>query len=386
MNDYVFSWAENDVGQMVHVDSVPNGIACNCHCPRCKEPLLARHGKVLAHGFAHHSEDRAANLDICYQVILYKLAEHIVQTAKHIHAPTYYGIYPEKDIWFTDVKIDGQYERADKQPDVVATAEDGTQYLVEFTFDHKVQHKQPVDYSSMNCIEVTLKGQTLESLENFLLNKGDGRKWVNNEKYFTSIDRLYQSKGKSIRITQEKTCASCPIKENCSGAALNGVILKIENNGNVYRLCKTQEYDRRLKWHQEEERRKAEQERIKRMSLEERLLASPARPLMHIAYFSDGTVKVTEEWSSKDLHKKWYNESILEFTVDAGQNSSFIAAMYIRHRGYALKDCIICQFCHDGYCSRDVEEPNAWTCRAFTVSSQLRFMVAKGFSRWVVET
>ena len=386
MSDYVFSWAEDAAGKMVHVDSVPNGIACNCHCPRCKEPLLARHGKVLTHGFAHHSEDRAANLDICYQVILYKLAEHIIQTAKHIHAPSYYGIYPEKDIWFTDVKVDGQYERADKQPDVVAIADDGTQYLVEFTFAHKVQHKQPLDYRNMNCLEVNLKGQTLESLENFLLYSNEGRKWVNNEKYFISIDTLYQKAGKPIRITQEKTCSSCPIKTDCVGAVLKGNILKIENNGNVYRLCKTREYENRLRRYQEKERRKAEQERLKRMSLEERLTATPARTLMHIAYFTNGTVKMNEKWSSKDLHKKMCDDSVLEFTVDAGENSPYIAAMYIRHRGYNLKDCIICEFCHGSYCSRNVEEPNAWSCKAFTVSSDLRFMVARGFSKWVVET
>ena len=190
MSDYVFSWAEDAKGQMVHVDTVPNGLACGCHCPRCKEPLLARHGKVLAHGFAHHSEDRAANLEICYQVILYKLAEHIIKKLQHIHAPSYYGIYQEQDIYFADVKIDGQYEREDKQPDVVATAKDGTQYLIEFTFSHKVQHKQPVDYQNVNCLEIDLAGQTLESLEDFLLKSSDGRRWMNNEKYFNSIDGL----------------------------------------------------------------------------------------------------------------------------------------------------------------------------------------------------
>lgn len=379
MSDYVFSWAENAAGQMVHVDSVPNGIACNCHCPRCKEPLMAKHGEIKAHHFAHHSEDRAANLDICYQVILYKLAEHIIQTAKHIHAPSYYGIYPEKDIWFTDVKVDGQYERADKQPDVVAIGNDGTQYLVEFTFTHKVQHKQPLDYSNMNCLEVNLKGQTLESLENFLLYSNEGRKWVNNEKYFTSIDALYQKAGKAIRITQEKTCSTCPIRMDCVGAALKGDILKIENNGNVYRLCKTEEYATRLKKYQA-------RERFKKMSLEERLIASPAKPLMHIAYFADGTVRMNEKWSSKDLHKKMCEGSVLEFTVDAREKSSCIAAMYIRHRGYNLKDCIICEFCQGGYCSRNVEDPNAWTCKAFTVSSDLRFMTGRGFARWVIET
>ena len=53
MNDeFVFSWAENANGEMVHVDSVPKGTACNCFCPHCKEPLIARNkGEIRKHGF-----------------------------------------------------------------------------------------------------------------------------------------------------------------------------------------------------------------------------------------------------------------------------------------------------------------------------------------------
>lgn len=89
-NNFVFSWAEDAQGKMVHVDDVPRGLACGCVCPCCREKLLARHGDIKEHGFAHHSDNRGANLDICYRVVLYKLAEQIIQTRKKIHAPSYY--------------------------------------------------------------------------------------------------------------------------------------------------------------------------------------------------------------------------------------------------------------------------------------------------------
>ena len=73
-NDFIFSWAENAEGRMVHVDSVPRGLRCGCTCLNCHEPLLARHGEKNEHGFAHHSDTRGANLNICHMVILYKLA------------------------------------------------------------------------------------------------------------------------------------------------------------------------------------------------------------------------------------------------------------------------------------------------------------------------
>lgn len=52
IGDFIFSWAENAEGRMVHVDSVPRGLRCGCTCPNCHEPLLARHGEKNEHGFS----------------------------------------------------------------------------------------------------------------------------------------------------------------------------------------------------------------------------------------------------------------------------------------------------------------------------------------------
>lgn len=82
IGDFIFSWAENAEGRMVHVDSVPRGLRCGCTCPNCHEPLLARHGEKNEHGFAHHSDTRGANLNICYMVILYKLASRLFRQRK----------------------------------------------------------------------------------------------------------------------------------------------------------------------------------------------------------------------------------------------------------------------------------------------------------------
>lgn len=59
-NNFVFSWAEDAQGKMVHVDDVPRGLACGCVCPCCHEKLLARHGDVkdndgMAHCGAYYS-------------------------------------------------------------------------------------------------------------------------------------------------------------------------------------------------------------------------------------------------------------------------------------------------------------------------------------------
>lgn len=252
-NGLVFSWAEDVNGKLVHVDNVSNGLECNCICPHCKEKLLARHGDIREHGFAHHSDIRGANLDICYKVILYKLAEQILQTKKRIHAPSYYGIFKETDIEFTNVIIDGCYEREDKQPDVIATTKEGQQYLIEFIFEHKVQHKREIDYHNLSCLEIDLFGQTLESLNEFLFKSSDNRRWVNNDNYFNRIETVYRNANKIVKLKLEKECERCKIKDSCCAIRIDQKPIIIKNNGHSYRICKignynrlSEEYDKKL--------------------------------------------------------------------------------------------------------------------------------------------
>lgn len=191
MNELVFSHAENAQGIMVHVDDVPQGLKCSCVCPYCKEKLIARHGEIRKHGFAHHSDTRGANLKICYMVSLYKLAEQIIQTHKSLHLPSYYGIFRESDIEFDKVRVDSNFEREDKQPDIIATSKEGQQMLLEFIFKYKVQRKNAEDYKDLTCLEIDLSDIKMEEVEDFLLNSNLNRRWINNQMYFNRIEPTY---------------------------------------------------------------------------------------------------------------------------------------------------------------------------------------------------
>jgi len=246
---------------------------------------------VREHGFAHHSDTRGANLAICYEVIVYKLAEQIIKTHKRIHLPSYYGIFKESDIEFSDVRLDSNFEREDKQPDVIATTIDGKQFLIEFYFEHKNFRKQAIDFKNLTCLEVDLSQQTLESLENFLLNTSEDRRWFNNQLFFDRIIPAYESANKQIRIVEDAECDNCMIKYTCCAVKSkeSNLPIEIDNSGHTYRICKTEEYERavsykksyiaeqeRIRKEQEEERTKrreriqAEQERIRKEQEEER--------------------------------------------------------------------------------------------------------------------
>lgn len=249
---FVFSHALNvALGRIVHVDDVPNGAACGCVCPYCKEPLIARHGTEYEHGFAHRSETRKANLEICYMVTLYKLAEQIIQTEKRIHAPSYYGIFKAHDLVFQKVMIDDRYERDDRQPDVIGITAEGVKYIIEFVFKHKVRHKQSIDYQNTNVLEVDISNQTLSHLREFLLSSEDDRRWLNNLSLFQQIEPLYHKAGKDVRVVPEKECDHCLLKYCCCAVKIKKEelvedFLVIENNGEKYRLCKTEEFNKSI--------------------------------------------------------------------------------------------------------------------------------------------
>lgn len=235
---------------LYNIDSVPRGLACNCYCPYCHEKLMARHGNIKEHGFAHHSETRGANLEICYMVTLYKLAEQTIQTHKRIRVPSYYDIFKEKDMEFPDVKIDNCFEREDKQPDVIATTSDGQQYLIEFIFDYKVQRKHSIDYKNMNCLEINLKGQRLETVESFLLKDCSSRRWINNQYYFDHIIECYNKSQKKIELKEKSECDCCKLRQiykcQCVKQKEEQIPIIIENSGHKYKICKTEFYQKEL--------------------------------------------------------------------------------------------------------------------------------------------
>lgn len=267
----VFSWAEDKNGKMVYVDDVPGGASCGCVCPSCRENLVARHGNERAHGFAHASKERGANLNICLKVIMFKLAEQIIATEKQICLPSYYGIFKSKNITFVTVEINDCFEREDRQPDIIAITKDGQKYLIEFCFKDYVRHKQKIDYVDLNCLEIDLSGQRIndrDSLKNFLLYSSEGKRWLNNDTYFNAIPDLYKTKGNAIRLMKSEECIQCKLRHSCCAVRYNNQrdFLQIEQNDKKYFLCKHDEYKQKMVDYdrQQEEIRRTWEENLKR--------------------------------------------------------------------------------------------------------------------------
>ena len=71
---------------IVHVDEVPNGIACGCVCPACKASLIARHGTRRMHHFAHANSQGACEgqLHATAKLLLFQRIRTEIKNNGHI--------------------------------------------------------------------------------------------------------------------------------------------------------------------------------------------------------------------------------------------------------------------------------------------------------------
>jgi competence protein CoiA-like protein len=141
-----FAIAKN--GDVVSVNEVQRGQACDCTCPSCKAPVIARHGDVRVWHFAHASETDCPG---GAESALHLAAKQLIARQGGVMLPPLKirrtvrtndgrqgsgeASMPETWVDFDDVKTEVPF--GDVIPDVVGYAE-GSIYLVEIGVSHFV--------------------------------------------------------------------------------------------------------------------------------------------------------------------------------------------------------------------------------------------------------
>lgn len=185
------TYALNEFGKMVCIDSVERGRDCNCFCPKCNEPLTAKlgNGKRQPH-FAHQ---QGTNCQGSYMTALHRLAEQIISEEKAVMAPAYEDI-PKHLFSFKHVEVEQRTDRNDMQPDLVGITEDDKRWAIEIRNTHEVDETKTnkIKASNITCLEIDVREQTLENLKSFLLESTENRKWINNPYYKKQIEEAKQ--------------------------------------------------------------------------------------------------------------------------------------------------------------------------------------------------
>lgn len=177
-------------GRMVHISTVAKGKKCNCVCPRCEKPLVAKTKGIYRTPHFAHNKDTECTVDKQLMSAYHRLSEQIIEERKQLMLPTgYLGKEGAKQISFTSVEIEERNDRKDVQPDIVGITEDENRLIVEIFYSHKVDNVKLKKIKALNlmCLEIDVRYISLDDLESFLLQSSDHRKWLNNP-YYQEID------------------------------------------------------------------------------------------------------------------------------------------------------------------------------------------------------
>lgn len=252
MDCKLFGWAKNKDGKTVCVSDVPRGISCDCLCPHCGAPLLARKGNVRKHHFAHA---KGMECQHGYEASVHLLAKEVFQETKtlclprfavrreyatgkerilihnsrrsknrdcEIHDPElielmrdyaadtpFYADDKQKPpVTFDEILVE-QF-RGDVKPDAVAI-KDGHELFVEFMFSHAVDNDkyEKLVGSESACVEIDLSNVKLKNdrdsdfntMAKYLTDKSNIR-WIYYPKAIEKIrEKLKNTKWKNHEET-----------------------------------------------------------------------------------------------------------------------------------------------------------------------------------------
>jgi ssDNA-binding Zn-finger/Zn-ribbon topoisomerase 1 len=192
-------------GELIHISTAEKGLKCQCVCPGCGHPLIARKGPKTTHHFAHAQNSECAK---GIETALHLSAKEILQKHQKLMLPKVevefnsyrpnWLVSQEIFIEFDEVKL--EYRMDTIVPDVIVMVK-GRPLMIEITVTHKTGEAkvEKIKQMGISCLEVDLssiKGElTIEELENMVIEKVEYKKWLHNEKA-----TLYKEKALSFAV------------------------------------------------------------------------------------------------------------------------------------------------------------------------------------------
>lgn len=146
-------------GQLITIESAMRGLACNCTCTCCGEPVVARKGLIREHHFSHYS-----NKESCFiqrETLLHLYAKEVIRNQLGLQLPPMPGAWPgseDKTSWWDFERVDEEVPQEGFQPDLVARLRDGSQLFIEvavtsFIGEEKLER---IKNAGTNTVEIDL--------------------------------------------------------------------------------------------------------------------------------------------------------------------------------------------------------------------------------------
>lgn len=177
----LLTYAHDKNKKLVHIEDAAHGHKCECFCPHCGSPLIAKNGgSIREHHFAH---SHGHECEGAYETMLHLLAKEIISETNAIMLPdSEDGNFPSGLVTLTNVEVEKFDSTYNIKPDLEGILPNGERLLVEFKVTHKVDTKKHdiIVNSGVKCIEIDLNWQDgrKDSLRQFLTCSSDFRSWI----------------------------------------------------------------------------------------------------------------------------------------------------------------------------------------------------------------
>ncbi|MGL1337472.1 hypothetical protein ACSTJQ_12885 [Vibrio parahaemolyticus] len=153
--------AIDENGIVKSVDSVESGLACNCTCIECGQPLIAAKGDKYVHHFRHESEDKKCNWS--GESELHYLAKHILKEDMKLYIPniSWNGFEQSYRLHFSDVQVEkgiGPYKA-----DLIATTDSFDTVAIEISVTHPCDENKIRYFNNnlINAIQININPEPL---------------------------------------------------------------------------------------------------------------------------------------------------------------------------------------------------------------------------------
>lgn len=196
LHDRMIVFAQDARGGLIHVDAALRGKACNCRCLACGEVLIARHGDIKAHSFAHAS---GTECQFAVDAMLNRLAQELIAAVGVFVSPPLlvrasgagpFGLVRrEETIAARRLRVESVLvdRRVHKQRPSVVMMIGGHELLLELTYGHCLDaHKRgAIEKLGMAAIEMHVGEGMFDTVEQFgrqLLEEVSHKHWIFNPK------------------------------------------------------------------------------------------------------------------------------------------------------------------------------------------------------------
>ena len=176
--------AINESDQSVNIKQVEKGLACNCICFECSEPVVAKKGDKNEHHFAHSSNKESCHINP--ESILHKFAKQVIMEAKAAVLPPLPNTDEFEARTWQFTRLIEEQAVGSIRPDIVASIDDETVFIeVAVTSFVDTDKLDFIKRLGIKTVEIDLREILNQSMDIpseeariFILNQVDNKKWL----------------------------------------------------------------------------------------------------------------------------------------------------------------------------------------------------------------